>query len=60
MICSLYATYYQIVVAVSFSKSRYSIIENEGILQPVIVLSSPSSFDTTVSVRNNDKTTKSE
>ena len=41
-----------IVVTVSFNQSVYSVDENDGPAQPVLVLSNPSSTDITVQVFN--------
>ena len=49
--------YYHIGVTVSFNHSEYSIVENDGILQPVLVLSDPLSFDAEVNVKDKPKTT---
>ena len=38
------------VATVSFNESAYSVNENEGPVQPVLVLSNPSSTDVTVEV----------
>ena len=43
--------YFNLLVAtISFSQSMYSVNENEGPVQPVLVLSDPSSTDVTVQV----------
>ena len=47
-------------VTISFNQPFYNINENDGILQPVLVLSNPSSFDATVRVRDVRKTAKGE
>ena len=47
-------------VSVSFSQSTYSVDENNGPAQPVLVLSNPSSTDITVQVRSNNITTAGE
>ena len=41
---------YHTAATVSFSQSVYTINENEGPVEPVIVLSNPSSTDVTVQV----------
>ena len=41
---------YSIAATISFSQSMYSVGENEGPVQPVLVLSYPSSTDVTVRV----------
>jgi len=48
------------VVAVSFNQSTYSIDEDEGPAQPVLVLSNPLSTDITVQVTSNDITATGE
>ena len=40
-----------VVTTISFNQISYSIEESKGLLQPVLVLSSPSSVDITVEVR---------
>ena len=45
-----------IVITVSFNQSTYSVNENDGPAQPVLVLSNPSSTEITVQVRSNDIT----
>ena len=45
-----------IAVTVSFSQSTYSVNEDDGVVQPVLVLSNPTSTDITVQVRSNDNT----
>ena len=45
-----------IAITVSFSQSAYSVNEDDGVVQPVLVLSNPSSTDITVQVRSNDNT----
>ena len=42
---------------VRFNQSTYSISEGDGLLQPVLILSNPSSTDITVQIRTNDNTT---
>ena len=43
--------YFNLVVAnISFSQPMYSVNENEGSVQPVLVLSNPSSTNVTVQV----------
>ena len=44
-------------ITVRFSPSTYSVNEDDGLVQPVLVLSNPSSTDITVQVRANDNTT---
>ena len=43
-----------VVCAVSFSQSTYSVNEDDGPAQPVLVLSNPSSINITVQVINTD------
>ena len=45
-----YLIFYSIDATVSFNRSAYSIVEDDGPVQPVLVLSNPSSFDITVQV----------
>ena len=45
-----YVSIYHTAATVSFNQSMYIVIENEGPVQPVIVLSNPSSTDVTVQV----------
>ena len=51
---------YTIAVTVSFSQSTYSVSEDDGSVQPVLVLSNPSSTDITVQVRDNSNTATGE
>ena len=46
--------------AVRFDQSTYSISEGDGPLQPVLILSNPSSTDITLQIRTNDNTTTGE
>ena len=49
--------YFNLVVAtISFSQSMYSVNENEGSVQLVLVLSNPSSTDFTVQVTDEEGT----
>ena len=41
---------------ISFNQTMYSVKENDGPAQPVIVLSNPSSTDITVKVTDNSNT----
>ena len=41
---------YSVDATISFEQSTYSIVEDGGPVQPVLVLSNPSSFDITVEV----------
>ena len=45
---------------VSFSQSTYSVNEYDGVVQPVLVLSNPSSTNITVQVRDNNNTATGE
>ena len=49
-----------VVTVVSFSQSTYSVNEDDGPAQPVLVLSNPSSTDITVQVESNDITATGE
>ena len=42
-----------IAAAISFNQSTYSANEDSGVVQPVLVLSNPSSTNITVQVRDN-------
>ena len=49
--------YFNLVVAnISFGQPMYSVNENEGPIQPVLVLSNPSSTDITVQVTDEEGT----
>ena len=47
---------YLTVATVSFNESAYSVNENEGSVQPVVVLSNPSSTDVIVQVTDEGNT----
>ena len=47
---------YWIAATISFSQSTYSVNEDNGSVQAVLVLSNPSSTDITVQVRDNGNT----
>ena len=49
-----------IAVVIMFSQSTYSVNEDDGPVQPVLVLSEPSSTDITVQVFNADGTATGE
>ena len=49
-----------LVVTVCFNQSTYSVDEDDGPAQPVLVLSNPSSTNITVQVRSNDITATGE
>ena len=51
---------YSTAATVSFSQSMYSVGENEGPVQPVLVLSNPSSTDVTVRVADRGDTVTGE
>jgi len=44
-----------IAPTVIFNQSTYNVIEDDGPVQPVLVLSNPSSTDITISVFSNDE-----
>jgi len=52
--------YLLVDITVSFSQSTYSVDEDDGPAQPVLVLSNPSSTDITVQVRDTENTATSE
>ena len=53
-------SYFQyLAITVSFNQSTYSVNEDAGPAQPVLVLSNPSSTDITVQVRDNENTATS-
>ena len=43
----------------SFSETEYSINEDDGPVQPVLLLSNPSSTDFAIQIRDNDRTASS-
>ena len=49
-------TFYLTVATISFNQSAYSVNENEGPVQPVLVLSNPSSTDVTVRITDGEGT----
>jgi len=51
---------FYLATTVSFSQTAYSVDEDDGPAQPVLVLSSPSSTDTIVQVRDTQNTATSE
>ena len=56
-ICAYYCYYFYLTaVTVSFHQSSYSVNENTGLCQNVLVLSNPSSTDITVKVRDSNST----
>ena len=48
--CIANSLFVHVVITVRFSQSSYSVDEDVGIVQPVLVLSNPSSFIETVQV----------
>ena len=50
--------YHYVVVVVRFNQSSYNINESSGIIQLLLILSNPSSFNETVSLINTDHTAK--
>ena len=53
-VCVIFTTYVDITV--SFMNPRYNIIENDGTMQFVLVLTNPSSTNITLQVINEDNT----
>jgi len=49
-----------VVCTVTFEQTTYSVDEDDGPAQPVLVLSNPSSTDVIVQVRDNENTATSE
>ena len=49
-----------LVISVSFNELMYSVNENSGTLQPMLILSQPSSTDITIQVITNEGTATSE
>ena len=54
--CCILCYYGVDIITVSFSQSTYSIHEYDGAIQPVLLLSKPSSTDITVQVQDNENT----
>ena len=52
--------FYLLACTVMFSQSTYSVNEDDGPAQPVLVLSNPSSTDITVQVRDDENTATGE
>ena len=48
------------VIIIKFDKSNYKVNEDKGPVQPILVLSNPSSTDITVQVRDNSNTATGE
>ena len=55
-ILHMYYVVCYVVITVSFNQSTYSVNENSGPVQPVLVLSSPSTVNISVQIMNNDNT----
>ena len=51
---------YSVEVSISFSQSTYIVNENEGLLQAVLILSTPAKTTTIVQVGTNDNTATGE
>ena len=49
-----------IVTTVNFNQSAYSVYENDGYVQPVLVLSKPYSSDFTITIREDSGTASGE
>ena len=49
-------TYHHIGITVSFNQSEYSVFENVTVVQPVLILSNPSSTNISVQVTDNGDT----
>ena len=54
-----YSSHLLLVITISIDKSTYSVDEDDGPAQPVLVLSNPSSTDITVQVRDTQNTATS-
>ena len=54
LLCTIYAVTCSLAITVMFSQSLYSVDEDTGVTQPVLVLSNVSSTDITVEVFNTD------
>lgn len=52
-------SYTYIGVTVFFSQSTYTINENDQVVQPVLVLSNPLSFNDTIKVRDASRSARS-
>ena len=46
-------------VTVSFHQSTYTVNESDGMIQPVLVLGNPSSFDVDIRVKDVEKSAES-
>lgn len=51
--------YHCIDIILKFSLSTYGAVENTGLVQPVLLLSNPSSFNITVQVKDNQFSARS-
>ena len=51
---------FTIAITVTFNQSTYSVDEDNGLVQPVLILSNPSSTDITVQVITDDNTATGE
>ena len=49
-----------VAIVITFNQSTYSVDEDDGPAQPVLVLSNSSSTDITVQIRSKDKTATGE
>ena len=54
-----YTTFSHVDITITFSQSTYNVNEDDGPVQPVLVLSNPSSTDITVQVRDTQNTATS-
>ena len=52
----MYSTFVPAAITVRFQNTTYIVNEDDGIVQPLLVLSNPSSFVETVQVTNTDVT----
>jgi len=59
-ICVLVIHNNRLAITVNFSQQSYSVNEDDGPAQPVLVLSNPSSTSITVQVRDTENTATSE
>ena len=53
---SLTVYFYLVVANMSFSQSKYNVGEGEGSVQPILVLSNPSSTDINIQVTDEEGT----
>lgn len=54
-----YIIYHFIDATIAFDQSTYNVDENDKFVQPVLILSNPSSIDITVQIIGEDDTAKS-